>query len=246
MVTTTSGEPIEQDMPASIVDSYNTVNSSQMPSMVMSYPSGVIQNETLPSEDVPPSQRFSNTLVGRIAKMLRPISCLCLWLGEEKHPMLIDEIVTRITPVFSELRKMDGTRYKGNILKAVNGALSSTGIFLRLDVRMRVRCELQNLKWMIREEELEIYEERAQKKLKAKGKRKRERESSGVIAVECVGASGAEEEKPAKRKYAKRRDRKQAIITMLSSISDMQHSQNIERNMIYSQNPFEVGLMLRD
>lgn len=77
MVTTTSGEPIEQDMPASIVDSYNTVNSSQMPSMVMSYPSGVIQNETLPSEDVPPSQRFSNTLVGRIAKMLRPISCFC-------------------------------------------------------------------------------------------------------------------------------------------------------------------------
>lgn len=158
--------------------------------------------------------------------------------------MLIDEIVTRITPVFSELRKMDGTRYKGNILKAVNGALSSTGIFLRLDVLMRVGCELQNLKWMIREEELEIYEERAQKKLKAKGKRKRE--SSGVIAVERVGASGAEEEKPAKRKYAKRRDRKQAIITMLSSISDMQHSQNIERNMIYSQNPFEVGLMLRD
>ena len=104
--------------------------------------------------------------------------------------MLIDEIVTRITPVFSELRKMDGTRYKGNILKAVNGALSSTGIFLRLDVLMRVGCELQNLKWMIREEELEIYEERAQKKLKAKGKRKRERESSGVIAVERVGASG--------------------------------------------------------
>ena len=158
--------------------------------------------------------------------------------------MLIDEIVTRITPLFSDLRKMDGTRYKGNILKAVNGALSSTGIFLRLDVMVCMTYEMQNLKWMVREDELEVYEERAQKKLKGKGKRKRE--SDRRKGVECIGASGAEEEKPTKRKYAKRRDRKQAIITMLSSISDMQHSQNVERNRIYAQNPFEVGLKSRD
>ena len=48
--------------------------------------------------------------------------------------MSIDEIIARVTPVISELRKMDGTRYKGNIVKAVTGALSSTGIFNRIDV----------------------------------------------------------------------------------------------------------------
>lgn len=48
--------------------------------------------------------------------------------------MSIDEIIARVTPVISELRKMDGTRYKGNIVKAVTGALSSTGIFKRNDV----------------------------------------------------------------------------------------------------------------
>lgn len=88
--------------------------------------------------------------------------------------MMLEEIVTRITPFFSELRKMDGTRYKGNILKAVNGALSSTGIFMRLDVRSHCHSDAQNMKWVIREDELEAYEQRAQKKLETKGKRKRE------------------------------------------------------------------------
>ena len=48
--------------------------------------------------------------------------------------MSSDEIVTRVSPIVSDLRKMDGTKYKGNVIKAVNGALSSTGIFSRLEV----------------------------------------------------------------------------------------------------------------
>ena len=51
----------------------------------------------------------------------------------EKMPLSIDELVLHLTPIFSDLRKMDGTRYKGNIVKAINGALSSTGIFQRLE-----------------------------------------------------------------------------------------------------------------
>lgn len=59
---------------------------------------------------------------------------LSLIIDEVKRPVAIEEIITRVTPVFSHLRKMDGTKYKGNIVKAVNGALSSTGIFSRIDV----------------------------------------------------------------------------------------------------------------
>lgn len=61
----------------------------------------------------------------------------------EKMPMSIDELVLHLTPIFPDLRKMDGTRYKGNIVKAVNGALSSTGIFQRLEVRFILSCELE-------------------------------------------------------------------------------------------------------
>ena len=59
----------------------------------------------------------------------------------EKMPMSIDELVLHLTPIFPDLRKMDGTRYKGNIVKAVNGALSSTGIFQRLEVRTQKKID---------------------------------------------------------------------------------------------------------
>lgn len=36
--------------------------------------------------------------------------------------------------MFEKLRKKDGTKYKGNMTKAITGALSSTGIFKHLDV----------------------------------------------------------------------------------------------------------------
>ena len=48
--------------------------------------------------------------------------------------MTLEDIVININPGFTELRKMDGTRYKGNISKAITGALSSTGIFKRTEV----------------------------------------------------------------------------------------------------------------
>ena len=49
-------------------------------------------------------------------------------------------------------------------------------------------------------------------------------------------------EEKSKRKYSKRRDRKQAIIAMLNQISDIQRQANPERNSIYFENPFIVGM----
>ena len=55
-----------------MVDSYTAVNPQQMQPIIMSYPSGVIQQtETMPAEELPSSNRFVNTLVGRISKLLR-------------------------------------------------------------------------------------------------------------------------------------------------------------------------------
>ena len=49
-------------------------------------------------------------------------------------------------------------------------------------------------------------------------------------------------EEKSKRKYSKRRDRKQPIIAMLNQISDIQRQANPERNSIYFENPFIVGM----
>ena len=48
------------------------------------------------------------------------------------------------------------------------------------------------------------------------------------------------EQKDQKRKYAKRKDKKQAIIQILNSISTSLQNENAERNSVYFQNPFIV------
>lgn len=55
------------------------------------------------------------------------------------------------------------------------------------------------------------------------------------------GDSHADDEK-AKRKYAKRRDRRQTIISLLETISEYQRRSNAERNAIYFKNPFIVAM----
>lgn len=51
------------------------------------------------------------------------------------------------------------------------------------------------------------------------------------------------EEDKQKRKYAKRKDRKRAIIQILDTISSSLQSENVERNSIYFQNPFMVAFI---
>lgn len=57
-----------------------------------------------------------------------------------------------------------------------------------------------------------------------------------------VGGDAHAEDEKAKRKYAKRRDRRQTIISLLETISDYQRRSNAERNAIYFKNPFIVAL----
>lgn len=114
--------------------------------MIMTFPDGDIGTDLLikgssQMDTLTTREKFSNTLVGCITNMIRTSSLLSLFSGENKCPMSSDEIVTRVTPIVSDLRKMDGTKYKGNVIKAVNGALSSTGIFSRLEVIKEVSVD---------------------------------------------------------------------------------------------------------
>ena len=58
-----------------------------------------------------------------------------------------------------------------------------------------------------------------------------------LIVVEIT-----QEEEKTSRKYAKRRDRRQAIISMLDSLSSQHRQENLERNLIYFKNPFELAV----
>lgn len=107
-------------------------------------------------------KKLDNTLVGKIIEILRNPSILFSSIGQEGRPLSRDEIQRKIGEDFNDLRKSDGTKYKGDRLKALNGALYSTGIFHR-----------EGDLWSIREEEIESYERKTRIKLETKGKRKR-------------------------------------------------------------------------
>ena len=127
---------------------YATLNATGVGDVILTYPpgEGVIPQPTDLSEkdrqhtdDLSSKDRFQNTLVGCIAQLMSRInhllsSRICLSVEDFKRPMTLEDIVININPGFTELRKMDGTRYKGNISKAITGALSSTGIFKRTEV----------------------------------------------------------------------------------------------------------------
>ena len=64
-------------------------------------------------------ERFQNTLVGRLAEYMRDV-------GE---PVSIAQCIEALRDVFPELKKPDGSTYKGSLERAIHGALWSTGVF---------------------------------------------------------------------------------------------------------------------
>lgn len=83
-------------------------------------------------------------------------------IGQEGRPLTVDDILRKIGESFNELRKTDGTKYKGDRRKALNGALHSTGIF-----------QHEEDAWSIRDEEIGNYERKTRLKMEARSKRKR-------------------------------------------------------------------------
>lgn len=92
-----------------------------------------------------------------------------LEIGREGRPLRREEIQSKIGDGFNQLRKSDGTKYKGDRLKALNGALYSTGIFHK-----------ENDLWSVRPAELESYERKTRLKLETRGRRKRQSSNQSI------------------------------------------------------------------
>lgn len=141
-----------------------------------------------------------------------------------------EEILSKIGDNFGELRKSDGTKYKGDHNKALNGALYSTGIFHH-----------DNDHWTIRQNEIESYERKMRLKLESKGKRKR---TSNEKWRNWFLVDGGVDEGYAKRKYTRRHIKRGAIVKMLKDTSERLRMNNKETNSVYFKNPFQVPFSL--
>lgn len=134
----------------------------------------------------------------------------------------MDEIQEQIGDSFEGLRKTDGTKYRGDKTKAINGALYSTGIFRRV-----------NEKWTIKPVECEQYERRMLQKLETKGRKKKGAQESVENGEETY----------VKRKYTKRQVKRSVIVKLLKSTSDRLRMSNSEHSGVYFKNPFQVGVV---
>lgn len=137
----------------------------------------------------------------------------------------------KIGSSFDALRKSDGTKYKGDRGKALNGALYSTGIFHR-----------ENDQWSIRESELETYERKMRLRLESKGKRKRMGKS---IKQNEYGIGDDPSDDGSKRRYSKKHIKKSTVVKMLKDVTDkLRRSNNPEVTNSCFKNPFQVRNMV--
>jgi len=138
-----------------------------------------------------------------------------------------DELCREVRKVYTELRKPDGTKYVGDLERAVRGSLASTRLF-----------EKDGDGWALREEEFRVYEQRLTERAARQEEEKMAKRKS---------REGTEDEPRAKRKYSKKPGtpgtrvkkgaKREAIIEMLTQFSE--HLRDQPNWQTCFQNPFK-------
>lgn len=98
------------------------------------------------------------TLAGYLIKILRV-----------KTKLSYKELYDEVSKCYDTLRRSDGSKYTGDLAKALKGCLTSSEIFE----------EVGDNVWGIREGEAKLYEEKTTKKLKALINRKKGKKKPG-------------------------------------------------------------------
>ena len=107
------------------------------------------------------------TLAGYLIKILRV-----------KTKLSYKELYDEVSKCYDTLRRSDGSKYTGDLAKALKGCLTSSEIFVEVGENV----------WGIRESEAKLYEEKTTKKLKALINRKK-----GKTAPKKQGGAGGQE-----------------------------------------------------
>lgn len=128
--------------------------------------------------------------------------------------MAVTECNDYLQGCFESLRKPDGNKYKGDPLKAIYGALHSTGVFRKTE----------DDKWELCESKIDEYEEKLRKKFESKGAKKRELADPHF--------------KRPRKKYTRRSGKREDLVRLLSQISS-KYRDNSAANAVYFRNPFK-------
>eukprot|EP01029_Cantina_marsupialis_P000794 TRINITY_DN10598_c0_g1_i1.p1 TRINITY_DN10598_c0_g1~~TRINITY_DN10598_c0_g1_i1.p1 ORF type:complete len:340 (-),score=92.61 TRINITY_DN10598_c0_g1_i1:135-1154(-) len=162
-------------------------------------------------------ERIQNTMVGKLAQAMR-----------EHGELSLQECYDAVEHCFHELRKPDGTKYKGAKTKVVQGTLYSTGVFQN--------SKLTN-KWSIKEPEMTEYEKRLEEKFERKSRKRRTHKN--------------DEEKPLP--FSEPINAPQ-LMSFTSSLSDLERKESVARAFmrilevykrspdvrdVFENNPFE-------
>jgi hypothetical protein len=169
-------------------------------------------------------ERMENTIVGKVCSYMRA-----------RGPMTMSECVEALDNHYEELRKPDGTKYKGTLEKAINGALSSTGVFQKGD----------DNRWIMKETEVQLYEERVIKKFEQKSKKRKQLSKDGEAFInggldkKLRRKYQQQAAKPAAGGAAGFQSTPEGILRVLGRIVSQQ-TQNGEETPELTQNPFGV------
>mmetsp|Transcript_10891 Transcript_10891/g.33393 ORF Transcript_10891/g.33393 Transcript_10891/m.33393 type:complete len:368 (+) Transcript_10891:204-1307(+) len=152
---------------------------------------------------------------------------LARYVRQQNKPVTEEELYEEVRKVYMDLRKPDGTKYTGNLERAVRGSLCSTGLFDKLD----------DGTWTLKEEQTQEYERRL---IDRQAKQEAERSKKRKARDESVGT-----DRP--RRYTrrsstpgvrtKRQHKKEAIIEMVTQFSETLKTQN-DWSQCFS-NPFK-------
>ncbi len=171
---------------------------------------------------------LQNTLVGRIADYMREV-------GE---PVSLTQCTEALRDVFPDLKKPDGTHYRGGVERAIHGALWSTGVFKKNEVRLSTwwsRCVTIVMRrarvcarvtrgrgcdrpaspqadmWVLKEDDAAEYERRLTARFQEKSKKRKNLSSGAKITLNPP--------KKVRRKYMRRSGKRGDVVQLLANFS---------------------------
>jgi len=144
-----------------------------LPQTVFPTNSTETQNNLLPSENqLGPNPVDLSAMKDKINKIMKmenladiTLAGYMIKLLRSKSKMSFRELHDEVSKSYDTLRRSDGTKYTGDLAKALKGCLTSSEIFK----------EVGDNVWGIREKEAKLYEEKTTKKLKSLIKKKKGR-----------------------------------------------------------------------
>lgn len=117
------------------------------------------------------------------------------------EPVSLLQCTEALRDVFPELKKPDGTRYKGSLERAIHGALWSTGVFRKNEHEL----------WTLKDDDANDYERKLTSKFQERSKKRKNLSSAAKSTFSLM--------KKQRRKYTRKSGKRGDIVRLLATFS---------------------------